>query len=166
MKVDFGGRSWELDLTDIDLKPAMVIQGYMGMSLRQWGECLQDDEVPDPDENGNPVLDDEGRVRTKVLSAADKPEFLRSLAAVYWLMLAQNGETCPIADVDFKVGAFADAVFDAMAAELEAELEAEQARQAREPEPDPTLPPVVSAPSPEPSSPSPPGTGDAGTPDG
>jgi hypothetical protein len=128
MKVHFEDRDWNLDLSDINLKPAIVIQSYMGMSINKWVDSLNDEA----DADGNIVK-----------AAADSPEFLKSVGAVYWLMKAQNGAQCPIGDVDFPLGAFTQAMADAQAAE-----EPEADGQPDEPDPT-TLPPPASEPSPE-----------------
>lgn len=122
MQVNFQGRPWELDLSDINVKPAMVIQGFTGLSVSDWVDSL----TSEADEQGNLIRD-----------VSKDPEFLKSLIGVYWLMLQQNGTVCPIADVDFPVGAFSSALGEAFAAEAAAL--ATQA--AAEPEPDPTLTP-------------------------
>lgn len=153
MKVRFEGRDWELGLSDIDLKPAIVIQGYMGMSINKWVDSLND------------KADEDGGI---TWSAADQPEYLKSLGALYWLMKQQNGVHYPIADTNFPVGAFSQAMAEAQAAEAAAQIE-EYANS--EPEPDPTSPPPpASEPSPEPAStPTPPPSGnpdDGGSPGG
>lgn len=130
MRVHFEDRDWELDLSDIWLKPAIVIQSYMGMSINRWVESLNDEADADG-------------VITK--PAADQPEFLKSIGALYWLMNQQNGVEFPIADVNIPLGAFTEAVAAAQAAEATQQLE-----DLANSEPDPTTPPPpVSAPSPE-----------------
>jgi len=141
MLVHFEGRDWELDLSDINLKPAMVIQGYTGLSVQGFVDSLADE------------IDGDGNV---VAAAADKPGFLRSFGALYWLMKQQNDVHCPIGDVDFPLGKFSAAISDAM------DREAAELADVPEPEPDPTRPPADCPPSPEPSSPSqPPDTGES-----
>lgn len=141
MKIDFQGRVYDLDLSDINIKPAMVIQGYTGLSVNAFAESLTD------------TADAGGNITER---AADKPGFLKSLAAVHWLMLQQNGVTSVIGDADFPVGAFSEAVAGGVTAEALAEAEAHANAG---PEPDPTRPSPGSAPSPgqpSPTSPPPP----------
>jgi len=150
MLVRFEGRDWDLDLTDINLKPAMVIQGYTGLTVQGFVDSITDEIGPELDGDGKPVLGGDGEPKLVVLvAAADKPGFLKSLAAVYWLMKAQNGVQCPIADVDFPIGAFSAAVGEAFEAENAA------AEPDPVPVPDPTRPAPASGPSPEPSFPTP-----------
>ena|SRR5258708_6654578 len=88
MKIDYDGRAWELDLDDIGLKQAMVIQSHMGMSV------------------------------TAVLALLDHPDSLdwvRVVACVHWVMLAQDGQERPL-DADFPVIRFADAFVTAIQA--------------------------------------------------
>jgi hypothetical protein len=130
MQLEFQDRTWQLDLTDINLKPAMVIQAYTGMPVGDWLDSLNDEADPD------------GKITKR---AANQPGFLKSFAALYWLMLWQNGEPTPIGDVDFPVGAFSEVLRAATNAEAPAEPEVAAS--------DPTQPPPVWEPSPEPSSP-------------
>jgi hypothetical protein len=123
MKIDFDGRTWQLDLDDIDLKQGIQVQAHTGLTLRKWEAALTDD---------------------------DNPRFLESYQALYWVMLAQNGEPQPpeIGEVNFKVIRFFEAVITAFEAAIK-----DAAASAGDEKPDPTLPPAASAPSPEPSSP-------------
>ena len=152
MRVQYQGRAYELDMSDIDVRHAIVIQGHTGLSVNAFADALNDEA----DEATGEIT----------VAAVDKPGFLLALVGMYWLMLAQNGEHVPIGDVRFPVGEFADAVGDAVAAEGLAALEAEANKPEPETAPDPTRSPPGSAPSPEPSSPSPESTGGTGTPDG
>lgn len=122
MIIKFGGRDWEFE-HEATLQQGIVIQSYTGMSINAWEKSLEE---------------------------IDKPEFLKSLAAVYWLMLAQNGETAPIAEVDFPMRKFIDAYGDALAADLE---QRKAAAAVPEPEPGPTIPATPGPRSPEPSTP-------------
>lgn len=142
MKVEFDGRTWQLDVSDINLKPAMVIEAFVGRPLGEWADSLTTE------------YDGDGAVTR---DPSREPGFLRSVAAMYWLMLAQNGEVkfTPtgadpgIADVDFPLGAFSQAVGDAMLADAAALAAQEPAGNP----PDPTPLPAAYQRSPEPSSP-------------
>lgn len=117
MKIDFEGRTWQLDTADISLRQGIEIQAHTGLTLRKWEDALTDDE---------------------------HPKFLESYQALYWLMLAQNGETPPlIGDVDFRLIRFFEAVITAMEAEIKAAKAA-----AGDEKPDPTRPAPGSPPSP------------------
>lgn len=130
MKIDYGGQVYDLDLEAVTLKQAMVIQGYVGMSIAK-------------------LFDQFSHVEE------DTPELLAAVGAVYWLMKNQAGEQFPIADADFPLVPFLTAFFTALKAEglMTAEPSGEAAV-------DPTssgqAPPAVSPSLPAPSSPSPP----------
>lgn len=104
MKIEFEGRTWDIDESEIGLQQAVVITGYLGVSLQGWSEaCL------------NP----------------DGPLWLKSMQCLYWLMLQQDGQHVPLADVDFAVMRFAEAWADAT-------LAVAKAAAASAAEPDPT----------------------------
>lgn len=129
MKITFEGRDWDLDTEHIRFQHAMGIQSWTGMSIAGWEDSLDFE------------TDEQGNVKNP------PPEWLKSIGALYWLMLAQNDVTTPIADVDFDLSGFLEAFMAALAAEI-AQRKADAA-----PEPDPTPPPSPAAapPSPAPS---------------
>lgn len=117
MIVTFEGRDWQADPSRLRLQQGYVIQAFTGMSVGDWQDSLdfrtdQDGKLVNP-----------------------PPEWLRSVAALYWLMCDQNGVQQPIADVDFEVEPFLAAYLQGLAAELE-RVRAEKAAR-----PDPTSPP-------------------------
>jgi hypothetical protein len=135
--VSFEGRAWELDMNHVRLQQAMTIQLYTGLSIGAWEDSIAVSEERDGD----------GKPTGKLVNPP--PEWLKSIAALYWLMIAQNGVTTPIAEVDFDFPAFLAAVMEAMANEI-ARLRADAAAKAGEAGPT-ALPPSPAAPaSPEP----------------
>ena len=133
MKVEFDGRTWQLDTEHIILRHALEIQEQTGLGILEWHEALMR------------ARGEDGKL------VHSQRTWLLSLAALYWLMLAQNGEdTDPddLGDLDF--AQFASAYIDARTAEF-------AARKA-EAEPDPTSPP-----GPPDDPPSPPGSPTATT---
>lgn len=125
MKIEFGGRDWDLDTAHVSFRQALAIQKQTGMSVADWEDSLDFKE------------DDEGKVLNP------PPEWLVSVGALYWLMLAQNGEDADPDTMEFDWTGFLQAYFTALAAEI-ARLKAAKAA-----EPDPTQP--------SPTTPSPPG---------
>ena len=105
MIVEFEGRTWQLDPTHVRLQQAMVIQSYTGMSIGEWEDSIEVRGETGPD----------GQERI----VNPPPEWLKSVAALYWLMLAQNDVKKPIAEVDFDFGEFIVALVVATARELE-----------------------------------------------
>lgn len=117
MKIEYDGETYEFDDQDVTLKQAMVVQMHTGLSIAAWQNSL------DVEDGGDPG-----------------PEWLKSVQCLYWLVMAQNGITVPIADADFKVAKFLGAYSDAVKAEAAA----------KPPEqPDPTKDSPSPAPSPE-----------------
>lgn len=105
MRIEFQGRTWELDPGHVKFQQAMVIQSYTGMSIGEWEDSIEVKAQKDP------VTGEERIVNPP-------PEWLLSLGALYWLMLAQNDVKTPIADIDFDFGEFMLALMEATAAEL------------------------------------------------
>ena len=138
MIIRFEGRAWEFDMEQVTLQQAMTVQLHTGMSIKEWEESLS----PGEDEHGEPK--DPG------------PQWLKSLQCVYWLMKAQNGEKTPIADCDFVIAKF----FEAMAEAYQAEIDRRKAEEAAKAPVDPTPPPSPPAGPPSPA----PGTPTATTP--
>lgn len=120
MKVEFEGRTWELDPSRLRLQQGYVIQAFTGMSVGDWQDSL--DFKTKKDADGNDVL------------LNPPPEWLKSVAALYWLMLSQNDVKTPIDEADCEVEAFLAAFMKAMMAELE--------KRKAEAQPDPTSPPL------------------------
>ena len=126
MKIEYDGGTYQFDDQDITLKQAMVVQLHTGLSISAWQDALNVEDGRDPG-----------------------PEWLKSVQCLYWLVMAQNDITVPIADADFKVARF-----------LSAYAEAAKAEAASTPpvEPDPTKVSPSPAPSPEPGSQKAPGS--------
>lgn len=119
MKVDYQGQVYDLDLENITLKQAMAIQGYCGMSIKKLFAQFSG-------------LDED---------ADDTPEMFMALGALYWLMQNQAGNVFPIADADFPIEPFTEALFRGFLADQPAEPEPEA-------EPGPTVPSPASSLSP------------------
>ena len=117
MKIEYDGQVYEFDDQDITLKQAMVVQLHTGLSIAAWQNALNVEDGHDPG-----------------------PEWLKSVQCLYWLVMAQNDVTVPIADADFKVARFLAAYGGAAAAEADAKPPEE---------PDPTKGSPSPAPSPE-----------------
>lgn len=98
MKIEYDGEVLKFDQESIELQQAMVIQLHTGMSISEWEDSLDVSEEKPPG-----------------------PEWLKSVQCLYWAVLAQNGETVPIADANPKVGKFLKAYAAASAAETPAE---------------------------------------------
>jgi hypothetical protein len=90
MKIEFQGRTWQVDTDEIGLRQAMVITSRLGSSLTGWEKTLTD---------------------------PDSPQWLTAVECLYWLMLAQDGQQVPIGEVDFPVLKLAEAFADAALAE-------------------------------------------------
>jgi hypothetical protein len=86
MKIEFEGRTWEVETGDLTVQQAMVITSYLGTSLNGWQTAMTDPE---------------------------SPHWLKAIQCLYWLMLAQDGQNVPVADTDFALVKFADAFADA-----------------------------------------------------
>lgn len=121
IRVDFEGRERGLDTTRIMFKDAMGIQSYTGVSIGDWQDGLEF-----PVEKGGDGEPD------KVLNPP--PEWLKYVAALYWLMLRQNGEVAVIGEVDFDPFGFYAAYVQALGRRV-AELRAEKAEKAAAPDP-------------------------------
>lgn len=113
MIIEFEGRQWSLDEGSLRLRQAEAIQEFTGLSVADWEDALNSWH----DQDGKP--------------ANPPKEWARAVAALYWLMLSQNGEQVLIADVDPDITAFLSAYLKGLQGELEM----------RRPEPDPTSPP-------------------------
>ena len=131
MLIRWEERDWSLDIADLTNRQAMAIETEMGMTLAEFYDKFEGGE-----EDGSVVFD------------AAKPYFLKIMTIVYWLMLDQNGVRVKIADVEFPVIRFAQAIAEGMVAEAAAALPATD----REAGPGPTQPPAASPPSRGPSS--------------
>lgn len=117
MKVEFEDRTWDVDTEHIGFRQALAIQKQTGMSIGDWEDSLdfkRDDE-------------------RKILNPP--PEWVNSVGALYWLMLAQNGEEADPDTMDFDLYGFLQAYFAALMAEL--------GRLKAQAEPDPTVPPPM-----------------------
>jgi len=138
MRIVFEGREWGLDMNSVRYQHAMVIQSYTGMSIGEWEDSIDVAEK----------LDAGGKPTGKLVNPP--PEWLKSVGALYWLMLAQNEVKTPIAEMDFDFPAFLVALMEGTQAELDrAKAEAAEAGQ----RPDPTPPgrsPTADRPSPAP----------------
>jgi hypothetical protein len=112
MKLDFEGRTWSVDIDDLSVKQALAITSHSGGTLTAW---------------------------EKSLAEVESPNWLPAMECLYWLMLAQNGDTTSArpGDTDFAVLKFSKVFADALAAEAGPE-KAE----------DPTKPPARPVPSP------------------
>lgn len=130
MKLEWEGRTWDLDASDLDMVQTKAVRAHMGgASIKAWLEALTD---------------------------LEGLHFEDAFQALYWLMLLQNGEEAPpIAQVNFKVFHFANAFLDAIAAEKKAKAEAAEPdptsplRPASEPSPEPGSTSRTSTTSPE-----------------
>lgn len=130
MKIEFGGRDWQLDTVNISFRHALAIQAQTGMSIADWEDSLDFKKG------------DEGKILNP------PPQWLKSVGALYWLMAAQNGEAPDPETMDFDYIGFLQAYFAALSAEI-ARLKAAA--------PDPTrLSPTTPSPPPDPPSPGPP----------
>jgi ABC-type Zn uptake system ZnuABC Zn-binding protein ZnuA len=120
MKIEFEGKTWQLEPDDIRNRQAEAIFDYTGLTVSKWLQSLAKD--------------------------VEEPKWIRSWDAMYWLMLVQNEPPHPAspAEVDYPLYRFAQVYLQAVEAAAATVPEAE---------PDPTLPPVVSALSPESSTP-------------
>lgn len=117
MKIEWDGRTWELDTAGVTLKQAVVITGHMGTTLAEW-EAI----VFDP----------------------NHPRWLPGIGCLYWLMLCQDGQSPVLADVEFPVLRYLSALTDAVTAEAEA---AKLDAPAAEPDPTtPAGPPAAAEP--------------------
>jgi hypothetical protein len=93
MQIEWAGRTWDFDATEVTMKQAFVIKDSTkddvfpaGRSLAAWNRGLNDAE----------------------------PSCVR---AAYWLMLQQAGQQVPIADLEFSVVKFNNALVTATLAE-------------------------------------------------
>ena len=87
MKIDFEGRTWDLDLESISMDEAVEITSFTGVPLAKWEAALTD---------------------------ADHPAWLKSLQCLYWLMRAQNSEPVPLGTGSFAVLKFYSALGEAV----------------------------------------------------
>jgi hypothetical protein len=126
VKIDYDGEVYDLDLEAITLKQAMVIQSYTGMSVMKLFERVAADE--------------------------DSPEQMKAIAALYWLMMNQAGRQFPIAETDFPLLKFLQALLAGMVTEAPAQADAEAEPGPTGPSPAPSAsPPVLLSPAPSPS---------------
>lgn len=84
MKIEFAGRTWQLDVDELGVKQAIAVCEYTGCTLIGWQNTLADPA---------------------------SPGWLRAMEALYWLMLAQNSQDLGSApgDADFAVLKFSRA---------------------------------------------------------
>ena len=129
MLIRWDDKDWALDIADLTNRQAMALETGMGMTLAEFYDMLEGEDGEGFD--------------------AAKPYFLKLMTVLYWLMLDQNGERVKIADVEFPLIRFSQALVAAMAADAAA-LPASNG----EVKPDPTRRPGGSAPSQARSSPS------------
>ena len=93
MKIDFEGRTWQLEILDIGMAEAEKIVAYTGLkNLSEWESACLD---------------------------VNEPDWFKSMRGLYWLMIQQNGaaESVTIDSADFKVLRFFQAYAQAIAAE-------------------------------------------------
>lgn len=119
MKIELEGVTYTLDPDHIRLGHARVIQRFTGLSIDEWADSINAQAGPDED----------GTVR-KVPA-----EWIESVAALYWLMLAQSGDETPIEDVDFDVSGFYQLFLQARLKELQALLDQQKAADPTKPRP-------------------------------
>ena len=118
MKVDFQGRTWQLETADVDMEQGLAVTGYTGLTLVAWEKSLLD---------------------------PDSMAWLKSMRCLYWLMLAQNGESVQLATANFAPLTLWSAFAEAAAAEAEASgaaAEADPTRPAGEPAAADPMPPA------------------------
>jgi len=101
VKIEFGGRTWDLDTAHISFRQALGVQKQTGMSIADWEDSLDFKK------------DDAGKIRNP------PPEWMVSVGALYWLMLAQNGEEADPDTMDFDWMGFLQAYFAALSAEFD-----------------------------------------------
>lgn len=90
MIISYDGRDYSFVLDDITLDEGIAIQDYTGLSLQQWEESFLH---------------------------TDSPDLLKSVKALVWVVLAQNGENLPgPAQANCKLGKFLTAFQVATAA--------------------------------------------------
>lgn len=103
MRIEWNGRTYETSYEEMTNKQAITIQKYTGVSLLKFEEAL-----------------------TSIASEdADMELWIHVIESVHWLMLKQDPHTPaaqvpPIADLEFPVLRFGEAVTAAMTAEAEA----------------------------------------------
>jgi hypothetical protein len=75
MKLEFEGRTWQLELDEVTTRQGEAIQAYTGLSFLGWYESI---------------------------TKADQPGWLKSMNALYWALREQNpdSEAIPLAEVD------------------------------------------------------------------
>jgi hypothetical protein len=89
VKFEFEGRTREIVMDDLSLRHGIAISEHMGLPLTKW----------------------EG-----ALGSTEDMNWLKAMRCLYWLMLAQSGDSSPLdADLDFPVLKFAAAVAGALA---------------------------------------------------
>jgi hypothetical protein len=115
LKIEFEGETRSLDIEHISYKHAMAIQRLTGMSIADWQDSLDFKATPD------------GKI------VNPPPEWLPSVAALYWLMHAQNGTELDWDDLDFDFAAFFAVFFTTYVADLDRRLEEAKARKAANP---------------------------------
>lgn len=98
MKIEFEGRTWQLDTTDVSMQQAETITDFTGLTLAGWEKAAWDHE--------NPV-------------------WLKSIRCMYWLMLEQNDSPAPLMSLNFAVLKFYMAVAEGNATEASAAQAAE-----------------------------------------
>jgi hypothetical protein len=105
MQIEWAGRTWDFDATEVTLKQAFVIKDSTkddvypaGRSLAAWNRGLNDAE----------------------------PSCIR---AAYWLMLQQAGQQVPVADLEFNPIKFNNVLVEATVAEQKQQAAAKKAEE-------------------------------------
>jgi hypothetical protein len=74
LKIEFEGRTWQLDLDEVDMAQGETIAAYTGLSIMAWYKSLLD---------------------------TDAVAWNKSARCLYWLMRQQNGEPVPLETANF-----------------------------------------------------------------
>lgn len=103
MKITLGGVTRVLDTADATLRQSVAIQDYTGLAVAAWQQRLTGIDVVDFAGNKEAIegaLADPAGTAKRSLMFSD-PEWIKSVAAAHWLMLAQAGEDPPPLDDDY-----------------------------------------------------------------
>lgn len=90
MKIEFEGRTWQLELEDVDMVQGEKIAAYTGLSLLAWYKSLLD---------------------------TDSVAWTKSVRCLYWLIRDQNSEPIPLETANFAPLRLFAAFGEAIAAE-------------------------------------------------
>lgn len=74
MKIEFEGKTWQLELDEVDMLQGETIGAYTGLSIMAWYKSLFD---------------------------TDALAWNKSARCLYWLMREQNGEPLPLETLNF-----------------------------------------------------------------